>query len=57
MLAPGSPWQDTYLVIGALLFTADRAASVLGLHDQLTALHASMAELNRRLPALRPSAP
>jgi hypothetical protein len=57
MLARGSPWQDTYLVIGALLFTADRAASFLGLHDQLTALHAWMAELNRRLPALRPSAP
>jgi len=57
MLARGSPWQDTYLVIGTLLFTADRAASFPGLHDQLTALHAWMAELNRRLPALPPSAP
>jgi hypothetical protein len=47
-------WQDTYLVIGALVFTAARAAAFLGLSDQLAALNAWMAGLNRRLPALRP---
>lgn len=50
-------WQDTYLVIGALVFTAERAAAFLGLHDQLTALHEWITELNRRLPDLRPSEP
>ena len=34
-------WQDTYLVIGALAFTADRAAAFLGLNNQLTARHAT----------------
>lgn len=33
-------WQDSYLVIGALVFSADRAAAFLGLHEQLAALHA-----------------
>jgi hypothetical protein len=47
-------WQDTYLVLGALMFTADRAASFLGLHDQLAALHALTEHLDQRLPALRP---
>jgi hypothetical protein len=50
-------WQDTYLVLGALVFTTGRAAAFLGLHDQLAAVNAWMAELNRQLPALRPSAP
>ena len=47
-------WQDTYLVLGALVFTADRAASFLGFHDQLAALHALTEHLDQRLPALRP---
>ena len=50
-------WQDTYLVTGALVFTASRAAAFLGLHGQLTALHAWMAELNRLLPLLQPGTP
>jgi hypothetical protein len=50
-------WQHAYLVIGALVFTASRAAAFLGLDDQLTGLNAWMAELNRRLPALRPGEP
>lgn len=50
-------WQDTYLVTGALVFTAGRAAAFLGLHDQLAAIDAWTAELNHRLPALRPSVP
>lgn len=48
-------WQDTYLVIGALVFTVDRAAAFLGLDDQLTTLHTWVGELDRRLPALRPA--
>jgi hypothetical protein len=47
-------WQDTHLVVGALAFTADRAASFLGLHDQLAALHTLTEHLDQRLPALRP---
>ncbi len=50
-------WQDTYLVIGALVFTAERAASFLRLDDQLTGLHDWISELDRRLPSLRPGAP
>lgn len=49
-------WQDTYLVLGALVFSTDRAASFLGLHDQLTALRALTEHLDQRLPTLRPSA-
>jgi hypothetical protein len=48
-------WQDTYLVIGALIFTAERAAAFLGLHDQVAALQAWMEESQRRLVDLRPS--
>jgi len=31
-------WQDTYLVVGALIFTAHRAAAFLGLGEELTVL-------------------
>jgi hypothetical protein len=48
-------WQDTYLVIGALIFTAERAAVFLGLRDQVAALQAWMQESQRRLVELRPS--
>jgi hypothetical protein len=47
-------WQDSYLVLGALVFAADRAASFLGLIDQLAALQALTEHLDQRLPALRP---
>lgn len=50
-------WHDAYLVNGALIFTASRAAVFLGLDDQLTALGEWMAQLNRRLPVLRPGGP
>jgi hypothetical protein len=49
-------WHDAYLVLGALVFTADRAAVFLGLEDQLTALRTWTVELNGTLPKLRPSA-
>jgi len=48
-------WQDAYLVLGALVFAADRAAAFLGLPDQLAALRALTGRLNERLPALRPA--
>lgn len=51
-----SYWQDTYLVLGALVFTADRAAHFLGLADQLDAVRAWTANLDRVLPTLRPAA-
>jgi hypothetical protein len=47
-------WQDSYLVLGALVFAADRAASFLGLVDQLAALSALTEQLDQRLPLLRP---
>jgi hypothetical protein len=50
-------WHDAYLVIGALVFTADRAASFLALEDQLAALRSWTGELDRALPGLRPSTP
>ena len=50
-------WQDTYLVIGALMFTAERAATFLGLENQLAAIRAWMEEAQGRLEALRPSGP
>jgi hypothetical protein len=50
-------WQDTYLVIGALVFTAERVAYFLRLNDQLTGLHDWISELARRLLQLRPSEP
>lgn len=49
-------WHDAYLVLGALVFTANRAAVFLGLKDQLTALRTWTGELNRTLPTLRPAA-
>ena len=48
-------WVDTYLVLGALHFTAGRAANFLGLHDQLAALSTWAIELDDRLPRLRPA--
>lgn len=50
-------WQDTYLVLGALVFSADRAAAFLGLHDDLAAAHDLAERLDKRLPALRPAIP
>lgn len=47
-------WQDVYMVLGALVFTACRAAAFLGLDNQLAAIRAWMGELDRKLPALRP---
>lgn len=47
-------WQDSYLVLGALVLTAGRAASFLGLDDQAVILDALTGYLNRALPALRP---
>jgi hypothetical protein len=59
-VAPGSDtamwlWQDTYLTIGALVFTASRAAGFLGLDHQTMVLQTWIAELDCRLPALRPT--
>ena len=50
-------WHDAYLALGALAFTADRAASFLSLSDQLAALRAWTAELDRALSTLRPAPP
>ena len=47
-------WQDVYLVVGALLFTAERAAAFVGLGDELTALQAWMQESQRGLLDVRP---
>jgi hypothetical protein len=47
-------WQDAYLVIGALLFTTERAAAFLGLGDELAALGEWMQESQRRLLDVRP---
>ena len=48
-------WQDAYLVLGALVFSTDRAAAFLGLHEQLAALRALVGHLDEKLPALRPA--
>jgi len=50
-------WQDTYLVLGALVFTTDRAAAFLGLREQLAALNVLTEQLDQRLPVLRPDMP
>jgi len=51
-------WQDTHLVLGALVFSTDRAAAFLGLPEQqLAALDALVEQLDQRLPALRPAMP
>jgi hypothetical protein len=50
-------WQDAYLVLGALIFSADRAAAFLGLPDQLAALNVLTGRLDERLLALRPAMP
>jgi len=49
-------WQDAHLVLGALVLTAGRAASFLGLDDQSATLRALTEYLNRTLPTLRPTA-
>lgn len=48
-------WQDSYLALGALVFSAGRAANFLGLDDQAATLHALIQHLNSALPALRPT--
>jgi len=50
-------WRDSYLVLGAQVLTADRAAGFLGLDSQAATLHALIQYLNRALPALRPTGP
>jgi hypothetical protein len=47
-------WQDTYLVIGVLTFTAERAAAFLGLDGQGAALYQWMGEAQGRLLNVRP---
>lgn len=47
-------WCDTYLVLGALVLTAHRAATFLSLEDQIAALRNWIAELDRTLPQIRP---
>ena len=49
-------WHDTYLVLGALVFTADRAADFLALREHLAQLHELIRHLDDSLPALRPQA-
>jgi hypothetical protein len=50
-------WQDTYLVVGALIFTAHRAATLLGLGEELTVLDGWMQECQHRLLHVRPKDP
>lgn len=50
-------WHDAYLILGALVFAGDRAASFLALENQLTALHSWTGVLDHTLPGLRPSTP
>jgi hypothetical protein len=47
-------WQDAYLVAGALVFTAGRAASFLGLDEYAEPLNALTVYLSHTLAALRP---
>lgn len=47
-------WHDAYLVIGALLFGAERAAAFLGRTERSHALRSWTAVLDHALPALRP---
>lgn len=47
-------WHDVYLMIGALTFSADRAASFLDLDEQREALEHWMKAAPRALSALRP---
>ena len=49
-------WQDAYLVLGALVLSAGRAASFLGLDNQAATLNALTQHLNRTLSTLRPKA-
>jgi hypothetical protein len=49
-------WHDTYLVLGALVFTAERAAAFLALDHQIAALNTWTGELDGTLPTLRPMA-
>ena len=48
-------WHDTYLVLGALAFSAERAAIFLDAKDQVALLQAWKTELDHVLPALRPA--
>lgn len=47
-------WTDTYLVVGALAFTAKRAADFCGLDEVGRRLWMFMTEVEKRLLALRP---
>lgn len=47
-------WHDAYLTLGAVIFTACRAAGWLGLRERLAALDALTGTLDDRLPKLRP---
>jgi hypothetical protein len=47
-------WQDAYLASGALVLTAERAASFLGLEDQTARLAELISSLQHELSALRP---
>jgi hypothetical protein len=51
---PLALWQDTYLVVGALISTAHRAAAFLGLGEELTVLDLWMQECQHRLLHVRP---
>jgi hypothetical protein len=47
-------WQDAYLVAGALVFAAGRAADFLGLDEYAERLNALTTYLSHALAALRP---
>jgi hypothetical protein len=49
-------WQDAYLVSGALVLTAERAANFLGVDDQAARLAELIPSLQHELWALRPEA-
>lgn len=50
-------WQDAYLVCGALVYTAGRAADFIGLDEYAAVLHALAGHLSQALATLRPAAP
>lgn len=50
-------WHDAYLVLGALVFSAERAATFLDAKHHVSALQALKTELDHALPALRPHLP
>ena len=50
-------WQDVYLATGALMLTAGRAVSFLGLHEHGARQPNLLGDLQRTLVALRPTVP